>query len=73
MIEAMVIILYMYIARDDSIKKLQTWIGKFNQPALINKVEPDYLKIFRVQNIKDERSIKTITTVAFIFGKKKKE
>ncbi len=71
-IEAMVMMLCIYIARCSTIDKLQTWIGRFNWPILINKVERDYLGIFTVQCIQDKISTKTTTTITSKFDTKKK-
>ena len=72
-IEAMVITLYMHIARCSTIDKLQAWIGRSDWPALISKVECNHLGIFTVQRIRDEASIKTTTTVASMLDTKKRE
>lgn len=65
--------LCIYKARCFIIYKLQTWVDKFNWPALINKFEHNYLKIFILQRIQDKVSIKTNTTVASMLKTKKKE
>ena len=47
-IEAMVVTLCMHIARCFIIDELQTWIGRFNWPILINIIERNYLGIFTI-------------------------
>ncbi len=71
--EAMVVTLYMHIAKCSIIDELQTWIGRSDWPALISKVERDHLGIFTVQCIRDEASIKTTTTVTSMLDTKKRE
>ena len=73
MIDAMVVTLYMYIARYSTINELSTWIGKSEWSALISKVEYDHLGIFTVQCIRDETSIKTTTAIVSMLNTKKRE
>lgn len=73
LIEAIVVTLCMHIAGYSTIDELQTWIGKSDWPALIGKVECDYLGIFTLQCIQDEVSIKTNITVVSMLETKKRE
>ncbi len=72
-IEAMVVTLCMHVVRYSTIDELQTWIGRSDWPALISKVEHNYLGIFTVQHIRDEASTKTTTTVVSMLNTKKRE
>lgn len=72
-IEAMVIALYMYIAGCSTISKLQTWIGRFNWPTLISKVEHNHLGVFKVQYIRDKASWTPFSTVTNMLDAKKRE
>lgn len=48
MIETIIIILDIYIAKYFIINKLQTYISKFNKFLSISKVNHNYLRIFEV-------------------------
>ncbi len=69
----MVIALCMHGASYSIIGKFQTWIGRSNWPALIRKVEHDYLGIFKVHDIRDKASRTTAITVASMLNAKKRE
>lgn len=72
-IETMVMMLYMHVISCSTIDNLQTWVGRSNWLALINKIKYDYLKIFTIQHIRNETSTKTTTTIATMLGMEKKK
>lgn len=69
----MVIALCMHGASYSNIGKFQTWISRSNWPALIRKVEHDYLGVFKVHNIRDKASQITATIIASMLDTKKRE
>lgn len=73
MIKFIVVTQCMHEAGCSTIDNLQTWISRSNWPAVISKVEHDHLRIFTLQRIRDEASIKTNTTVANMLETKKRE
>ena len=73
MIKAIVVILYINIVGYSIIDKFQNWIGRSDLPALISKVEHDYLEIFIFQYIWNEVYIKTNTVITSMLKTKKRE
>ncbi len=68
----MVIVLCMCVAGWSTINNLQTWIRRFDWPAFISKVECNHLEVFKVHDIRDKASQKTVTMVANIINAKKR-
>lgn len=71
-IKAMVIALCIRIAGCFTINDLQTWISRSDWLALISKVKRNHLGVFKVHDIRDKTSWKTVTMIVNIINVKKR-
>lgn len=71
MVEVLNIALCMYIVDYQTINFFQFWSRKYNWPTLINKVEHNYLGIFKVDSIWKVNNVRIKVIVAITLVVKK--